>query len=139
MLVVSVKIVGIMNADALTSVFIRHLNYNLPAMIVMISGLVWTIMSWRRHPPAARWALAAFIWMLITYLLAICWYSFGILFLLHNELPLNEQTVYIMALSCCEGVGYLLFILALNSARYPYRPPQYYDHFPEDDEPPRTS
>ena len=128
-----------MNFDALIPVFFKTLVYNLPAMLAMIVGMVWVNMSWQRHPPAARWAMLAFAWMFITYILAICWHSFGILFLLRNNLPLEEQTPYLMALSCFEALSYLFFILALNAARYPYRPPQYYDHFAEDEEPPRST
>jgi hypothetical protein len=131
-----VKIVEAMNFDP---GFFKNVGTNLPAMIVMIIAMGWTHATWHRHPRAARWAMLALVWMFITYLLAICWYSFGILFLLHNNLPLDDQTPYLMALSCCEGLGYVFFMLALNAARYPYRPPQYYDQFTEDDDRPRTS
>jgi hypothetical protein len=125
-----------MNLDVLFNEFYKLLVYNLPAMVVIVAGIIWVNMSWQRHPPAARWAMLAFVWMLITYLLAICWHSFGILFLLRNNLPLDEQTPYLMTLSCFEALSYVFFMLALNAARYPYRPPQYYDHFAEDEEPP---
>jgi hypothetical protein len=123
----------------LNSVFLQNLGYNLPAMIVMVVGMVWTRATWQRHPPAARWAMTAFVWMFITYVLAIIWQSFGIMFLAQNNLPLDEQTPYLTALSCCEALGYVFFLLALNAARYPYRPPHFYDQFTEDDDPPRTS
>jgi hypothetical protein len=127
-----------MNFDARIPVFFTLLGYNLPAMIVIIIGMVWTHMTWQRHPPAARWTMIAFVWTFITYVLAILWHSFGILFLLHNELPIVE-TPYILALSGCEALGYFLFMVAFNTARYPYRPPQYYDHFAEDDDRPLIS
>jgi hypothetical protein len=119
------------------SIFLQHLGYNLPAMIVMVVGMVWTHTTWQRHPPAARWAITAFVWLFITYVLAIIWYSFGSMFLAQNNLP-PDQTPYLTALSCCEALAYVFFMLALNAARYPYRPPHYYDQFTEDDDPART-
>ena len=43
-----------------------------------------------------------------------------------------------MTLSCFEGLAYVFFMLAINAARYPYRPPHFYDQFTEDDDRPRT-
>ena len=127
-----------MNFDALTPIFLKTLGFNLPAMIAMIVGMVWTYATWQRHPPAARWATIAFVWMFITYVLAICWQTFGPMFLLQNNLPIAEQTPYLLALSCCEALGYFFFMVALNAARYPYRPPQFYEHFSAEDDPPRA-
>ncbi|MBI3823685.1 MAG: hypothetical protein HY289_13530 [Planctomycetes bacterium] len=124
-----------MGADELLHSLLRNLGYNLPALIALIVGMVVTQAAWHRHPPAARWAMLAFVWMFISYLLAICWYSFGILLIL--DLDIVDQGPILMVLSCCEALGYIFFIIALNTARTPYRQPSVYDQFRDDD--PRDS
>src|SRR5947209_8488838 len=105
-----VRIVGAMNPNEVIPVVIRLLEYNLPAMVAMIAGMVWTNATWHRHPPAARWTMLAFVWMFFTYLLAIGWHTFGVWLLLHNNL-LDDETPYLMALSCCEALGYVFFMV----------------------------
>jgi hypothetical protein len=129
-----------MNLDAGIPVFFQLIGYNLPAMIAMLAGMVWINATWQRHPPAARWAMIGFAWMFLTYVLAIVYHSFGRLFLPHDiNAGRDDAAPYLVALSCCEALAYLFFLLALNAARYPYRPPQYYDQFAEDDDRPRSS
>lgn len=118
--------------------FLLTLGYNLPAMIALVVGMTWTRATWQRHPPAARWAVTAFVWMFITDVAAITWYSFGSIFLEQNNLP-PDQIPYLTALSCCEALGYVFFMLALNAARYPYRPSEYYEDLGDDNERPRGS
>jgi hypothetical protein len=128
-----------MNPDVLINLFIRNLTNNLPAMIVMVVGIVWTYSNWHRHPPAARWAMLAFVWMLFTNLLAITWYSFGILLLLHLEMGFDRQWPFLVTLSCFEGLAYIFFMRAIGAAWMPYRPPSFYDQFNEDEDRPQPS
>lgn len=113
--------------------FLRTLSYNVPAMMAIVAGMVWTYSNWHQHPPAARWAMFAFVWMFITYLLAIFWYSIGIVIFLQNNFGFDDQQPILMTLSSFEAFGYLLFMIALNAARYPYRPRSFYDDIVEDE------
>ncbi|MBI2808539.1 MAG: hypothetical protein HYX68_26425 [Planctomycetes bacterium] len=106
---------------------------NLPALIALAIGIGVTLSQWRRHPPAARWALLGFGWLFCIYLLAICWHSFLSHLVLGLPRALEDERPYLMAMSCCEALAYFFFLFAINAARTPYRPPFYFDDF--DDEP----
>ena len=118
--------------------FVHLLGVNLPALIVLILCAMLTIANWRRHPPSARWALVAIVWLVFTYLLAITFYTFGSLVIMDGGQG-SSQTPYILALSCCEGLGYVFFMFAINAARTPYRPPQFYDDLDSTDAAPPPS
>jgi hypothetical protein len=122
--------------DFLLVQFREMLGRNLPAVVVLLVCAVATLVQWRRHPPSARWAFFAFVWFLVTDLLAIFWFSIGAILLLHDNPQAREQEALgTVALSFMEAFGYLFFLAALNAARTPYRPRDYFNDFPEDDLP----
>lgn len=121
-----------MNVDIFEQVFLELLGINLPALIVLVLAMVVTLSQWRRHPPAARWAMLGFAWMFCIYLLAILWHSFLSHMVLGLPRAFEDEAPYLMGLSCCEGLGYLFLLLALNAARTPYRPRLYLDDFDDD-------
>ncbi len=129
-----------MNFDALFVQFRELLGKNLPGLIVLVVCALVTIVQWRRHPPSARWAFSAFTWFLIVNLVAIAWYTIGYHMLLAGvEEPDAPAALITMGLSCLEGLGYLLFLGAVNAARVPYRPSHFYDDFAEEALPPSAS
>lgn len=127
------------NMDFFVSYFLELLGRNLPALIVLVICASVTLSQWQRHPPSARWAFIAFVWFVVTDLLAIAWYAIGAPLLLADRPdPRLEEAFYSLVLSCCEGLGYVFFLFALNAARTPYRPPSFYDDFIDDTRMPPT-
>jgi hypothetical protein len=116
--------------DILIQYFITRTLRNLPALITLGVCAMIVLSQWQRHPRMARWALFAFLWFLTTDLLALFWYTIGIeQFLMENP---NADVAAASAmsetvLSCLEAFGYVLVMLALNAARTPYRPPEFFD------------
>jgi hypothetical protein len=118
--------------DVLLENFVGKIVRNAPALIVLIICAMM-MLSQRRHPRAAFRAALAFAWFLCTDILAIFWYSAGILLIdpeLRHLRALETSGEFI--LSCCEGLGYIFFVFALNAIRTPYRHP-FFDDFDEDE------
>ena len=113
--------------------FFEVLLINLPALILIVLCTAMTITLARRHPPAARWMLFAFVWVLITYALALLWHSWLIFLVVPRDRFPQGQIPYLWVLSTMEGLGYVFFLLAVNRARVPYRPADYYDDHVDDD------
>ena len=107
-----------MNLDVILEVFFELLGINLPAMIALIIGMVVTLAHWRRHPPAARWAMLGFVWMFVTYLLAIAWHSYLVHVVVPGPRQFEDEAPYLMGLSCLEALGFGFFMLALNAAAH---------------------
>jgi hypothetical protein len=128
-----------MDHDFMLAEFIGRLKRNSPALIVLVLCAMMTLAQWRRHPRAAFRAALAFAWFLGTDLLALAWYTSGIFFVLAEIPHVKEVEAFgETTLSCLEALGYVFVLLALNAARTPYRPPEYYD-LGDDDERPRDS
>ncbi|MSQ95967.1 MAG: hypothetical protein EXR98_15625 [Gemmataceae bacterium] len=129
-----------MPIDVLFAHFREMLGRNLPALLVLVICALVTLVQWRRHPPAARWAFVGFVWFIITYLVIIAWSTIGRHIILAGaEDPEAEEQLYAMALSCIEGLGYLLLLGAVNAARTPDRPSHFYDDHTDEDSPPPAS
>ncbi|MBI1832350.1 MAG: hypothetical protein HYR84_12980 [Planctomycetes bacterium] len=129
-----------MNLDALIVNFFRNVGINVPALAMLVIGIVVTQANRHRHPDAARWALAGFILRLCTDLVGICWHSVGFFLLIPNIPWLGDHELELLfVLSCLEALAYLFFLIALNAIRTPYRTPQYYDDFDDDKPPPGPS
>ena len=124
--------------DDMLSSFFEWLGYNLPAILVLIVAICTIHAQWHRHPPAARWALLAFIWILGTYFLNTFWGTIGVFLVFGPGRMLEREAPILLTLSCFEGLGYIFILLALNAACKPYRPRTYFDEFPEDEPPPGT-
>ncbi|HZZ77956.1 MAG TPA: hypothetical protein VFE62_05540 [Gemmataceae bacterium] len=122
-----------MNAFLLEDL-IEVLGCNMPALIMLIVGMSVTWTNWNRHPPAARWAMLAFIWLFCTDVGSILWMRMGIVVVFPNIAPHGPEEVLSMAiLSCCEATGYIFFLLALNAVRKPHRPRTDYDELDDID------
>ena len=126
-----------MNQDIFLARFFELLTINLPALILLILCIAVTLTVAHRHPPAARWVLFALVWMFVTDMLAIVWHSWLVFVFLREGF--RDQTPFLWVLSSMEGLGYVLFLVGVNRARTPHRPPQYYDDPPADDAPRRRS
>jgi hypothetical protein len=117
-----------MNIDMLLADFFEVLGCNMPALIMLVVGMGVTYSNWQRHPAAARWAMLGFGWLFCTDIAAIAWHRIGLLLIFPNVLPNDPEEVLSMTvLSCCEGLGYLFLLLALNAVRTPHRPRSAYD------------
>jgi hypothetical protein len=114
--------------------YLTTLGCNMPALIMLIVGMCVTWINRHRHPPAARWAMLAFVWLFLTDFVAITWMRVGILLAFPNLGPNDFELVLSMAvLSCCEATGYIFFLLALTALRKPHRPRTPYDEFDDID------
>ncbi len=123
-----------MNMDMLIADFFEVLGCNMPALLMLVVGMVVTFANRQRHPKAARWAMLGFGWLFCTDIAAIAWQRVGILILFPNVLPDDPEEVLSMAaLSCCEGLGYVFFLLALMAAFTPHRARGAYDEFDDID------
>jgi hypothetical protein len=123
-----------MNIEFLLADFFEGLGCNLPALIMLVVGMAVTYSNWQRHPAAARWAMLGFGWLFVTEIASIAWQRIGIELVFPNFIPNDpEEILTLTVVSCCKGLGYLFFLLALNAARTPYRPRSAYDEIGDDD------
>jgi hypothetical protein len=114
--------------------YLTALGCNMPALIMLIVGMCVTWIKRQRHPPAARWAMLAFVWLFVTDVTAITWMRVGLQQVFPNILPNDPVEILSMVvLSCCEATGYIFFLLALTALRKPHRPRTPYDEFDDVD------
>jgi hypothetical protein len=109
---------------------------NLPALVTMLVGMVLVAANRHRHPLAARWALFAFGWLFVTYILEILWRNIGIPHFFRNR---QLEVPSLVALSIFESLAYVLFLIAFFMALTPYRPRHFYDDDLLDDFPTRPT
>ncbi len=120
--------------DLLIADLFELLGCDMPALIMLMIGMIVTYANRHRHPKAARWALLGFAWHFGTDIAAIAWMRFGIFIVFPGVMHDDPEEVFSMvALSCSEGLGYLFFLLALNAAFTPHRPRGAYDEFDDID------
>jgi hypothetical protein len=108
---------------------------NIPALITLLVAIIVTVANWRLHPPAARWALLAFVWMFITYIISIVWRTIGRdIFFGANFGPSPEEIFSLVVISVFESLAYFFILIAMNVSRTPYRSRQFYEEEDRDDD-----
>ncbi|MBM3993110.1 MAG: hypothetical protein FJ303_02980 [Planctomycetes bacterium] len=137
---ISPKIVEAMNLDPLFTLFLEIAGVNVPTMVMLVIAMVITYSNRFRHPDVARWAMFGFATHFGTACLRILLVTIGFP-ILGAWFPwiLSYRLEILFGTSCLQAVGYIFLLIALNAARSPYHPSQFYDDFEEDKPPPAGS
>ncbi len=100
--------------DFLIEQFLIGVTLSMPSLGAFVVGMVLSLVFWRRAPTASFWGFLGFAWMLLMYLVQICWFAAAADFVLPESF---EEYFGRFILSLLEVPGYMCLLLAIFRGR----------------------